>query len=801
MPSKHSRPRVVTIPESHPYIEAVLGSRHVEHVRHSVRPPAEPRSPWAPSLALNGAWVEGNADRFDVAHVHFGFEGFELEEITAFIRALARVGKSLFVTVHDLENPQLPLEEQGAYRAKLAALVRAADQVLTLTPGAAREIHERWGVRAVVVAHPPQFHTASAPLPDLVAQLLGPTGGPAAERPSGTAPASVVGQEGRALRAGALVKDARPNLDLTALASLARAVDDDAGWRLEILHHGRFRAGREAAAAELLAAVELLERVTAVERGRLEDGELIAWVASLDLLVLPYGHGTHSGLLELANDLGTRVLLTRAGHFGDQRPGLNIVADLAEPSEAAAALAEAREAGELAPCDAETLTSTLKAVRREHRELYRRAVWPRAAEGRAERKRVLVLAPFRHPLRQPHQGGLESHVWTLVRELRHRGHEVFLAAPEGSDFLEGAPSEFVYPPYAWPEGVPVTDAGFPPEVRELEQAAMSRAMEFAAAHPEWFDVVHNHTLHPEPLRWIGRLGVPMVTTVHTPPLPEMVAEFAALTEDARRWASVVAVSEHTQRSWDSEGVESEVVRNGVDTKAWVFGAGGDELCWFGRIVPEKGPHIAIAVAEALGCPLTLAGPIGDSEYAREQILPRLGRRPSGAVIRHVGALRQMELAELVGSSACSLITPLWDEPFGLVAAESLASGTPVVALRRGGLGEVFGRQRGVTLVDPAPTPERAGGGDDDALSAGRDPLGSEINETADVPCPERDAISAARMAEALVDLLPAYRDPEQSLAARWAARHDAVRRFSFERTMDRLEGVYERACEAVEGLA
>ena len=132
------------------------------------------------------------------------------------------------------------------------------------------------------------------------------------------------------------------------------------------------------------------------------------------------------------------------------------------------------------------------------------------------------------------------------------------------------------------------------------------------------------------------LGVPMLTTLHTPPDDDFIAAHAAAGPTGSRF---VSVSDFTRREWARAGLRSELLANGVDPSAWPEGAGGERIVWFGRIVPEKAPHLAVEVARRLGRPLTIAGRIGDRDYAEKSLGPLLGED-----IRYVGPLAPPPLA-------------------------------------------------------------------------------------------------------------------------------------------------------------
>jgi len=303
--------------------------------------------------------------------------------------------------------------------------------------------------------------------------------------------------------------------------------------------------------------------------------------------------------------------------------------------------------------------------------------------------RILVVAPLRFPIARLHSGGLESVVWNEVRALRERGHQVDLIAARGSDFLDDGPPEFVLDPVVWTPGDNPTDDSYPVGYLSRSGAGLGRALDLVADSPGRWDVMSNHCLHPLPVLRAGDVGVPVATTLHTPVDPDVVLAAAASSREQR----FLAVSEYTRQRWARAGVYATVLQNGVEVRDWPLGPGGPGLVWFGRIVPEKAPHLAIEVARRLRRPLTLAGRVGDPQYAEQRVLPRLGHQ-----VQWAGHLGQTDLARLLGTSGCALMTPLWPEPFGLVAPESLMCGTPVAAFAAGGVPEIARLASGMSTV-------------------------------------------------------------------------------------------------------
>jgi glycosyltransferase involved in cell wall biosynthesis len=300
--------------------------------------------------------------------------------------------------------------------------------------------------------------------------------------------------------------------------------------------------------------------------------------------------------------------------------------------------------------------------------------------------RIGIIAHLKYPIAEPFAGGLEMHTHLLARSLRDRGHDVTVFASSRSEpgiGLEAICSE---------TAISTVGTAEAPDIAFFKEHHAYLSLMTELRHRR-FDVIHNNSLHYIPVTMADSLAVPMVTTLHTPP-------FCWLESGIRlcraRNNAFVAVSNAVASLWDHVMPTDAIIMNGIDLERFCFHPKADTdayLVWYGRIVPEKGLHLAIAAARQVGLPLKIAGPILDEVYFREQIAPHLG---SNAV--HVGHLSHRKLADLVGGARAFLCTPLWDEPYGLVVAEALACGVPVAAFARGAIPEIIDATCGVLAV-------------------------------------------------------------------------------------------------------
>lgn len=268
-------------------------------------------------------------------------------------------------------------------------------------------------------------------------------------------------------------------------------------------------------------------------------------------------------------------------------------------------------------------------------------------------------------------GGTERIIYELVTELGRRGHDVTTFASGDSE----VPGRHI--PTVETALRPAGYTGDPmPYMLATMHSVLDRASEF--------DLIHSH------LEWASLLlarvsPVPVVSTFHGRLDLPWASE--ALADPPRGLVAISAnqASTHPEVPWT-------VVHNGLTlTDAPFDRRRGDGLCFVGRVAPEKGIVEALEIAREVGRPLRIAAkvaPIGpEREYFNAVFVPALAA--AGHDVQFLGELTQNDRNELFAESFASLMPGAWPEPFGLVAIESLACGTPVIARRIGALPEIL----------------------------------------------------------------------------------------------------------------
>lgn len=296
--------------------------------------------------------------------------------------------------------------------------------------------------------------------------------------------------------------------------------------------------------------------------------------------------------------------------------------------------------------------------------------------------RIAVLSPihWRTPPRK--QGAWELVASNLTEELVRRGHDVTLFAT--GDSITKAKLQWVAPH-------PVFD---PPGKLEWKvYGYMHAALPFELA--DQFDIIHNH-YDGYPLVFSKLVTTPVVSTVHGFSSPQIKEIYLRYNQTA-----YVSISDADRRHCPEMNWVA-TVHHGIDLSQLPFSPqAGDYYAFLGRIHPTKGTHLAIQAAKAAGVTLKIGGHIDDNDpvvmrYWREQCLPLIDNKQ----IIFLDEVGPRQKSELLRGAVATLCPIQWDEPFGLVFIESMASGTPVIAFDRGSAREVIGDRVGGLLVKP-----------------------------------------------------------------------------------------------------
>jgi len=278
-------------------------------------------------------------------------------------------------------------------------------------------------------------------------------------------------------------------------------------------------------------------------------------------------------------------------------------------------------------------------------------------------KRVAMLSPvaWRTPPRQ--YGAWETVASNITEGLTARGWDVTLFATKDSA-TQARLHAVIDQGYE-------EDSSVDPKV--VEYLHISEAFEHAAE----FDLIHSHYDFMA-LTYSRLVKTPVLTTIHGFSSPKIMPVYRKY-----RDGYFVSIS-NSDRALGLNYLAT--VYNGIDISSYAFQESpGEELVFLGRIHPDKGVHLAIAVARLSGMPLAIAGIIQDKEYFQKQVEPYL----DGREIRYIGPVDVAGKNELFARAKALLHLNTIPERFGLVLAEANAAGVPVIAMDLGSCREVI----------------------------------------------------------------------------------------------------------------
>jgi glycosyltransferase involved in cell wall biosynthesis len=244
-----------------------------------------------------------------------------------------------------------------------------------------------------------------------------------------------------------------------------------------------------------------------------------------------------------------------------------------------------------------------------------------------------------------HYGGTERVIDWLTRELAAMGQTVYFIGPPGSKVASAEKSVLI-------DFSALDEKSVHPEIR--------------GAVPPDTDIVHDHAFY-------GDYGRPTVKTMHG--LPEGVEDFGPE-------FSFVSNSHRLACGCPS----NPFVYNGIDPDDYLFSAKKEDYFLFlGKVDWEvKGLSVAMGIAKSKKLKLVIAGDFIDPAFYREKL-----KRELTADIRYIGPVGGEDKRKLLSGARALIFPTLWPEPFGLVAVEAMASGTPVLSTYNGAMCEIM----------------------------------------------------------------------------------------------------------------
>lgn len=230
------------------------------------------------------------------------------------------------------------------------------------------------------------------------------------------------------------------------------------------------------------------------------------------------------------------------------------------------------------------------------------------------------------------------------------------------------------------------ETGYEEDKSQIPQVSICLHISKMMERADEFDLIHNNFDYL-PLTYLPFIKTPMLTTIHGFSDPDILRVYH---EHKDSYYTSISDSDR-----DKDLPYLATVYNGIDLSNLTFRpAGGDKLVHYGRIHPDKGTHLAIDVAKKCGRDLIIAGIIQDQKYFDNLLKPHI----NDTSIKFIGSVNPVQRDALLKEACAVLHLNTIPERFGLVMAESMAAGVPVIAMDLGSCREVIADKRTGYLV-------------------------------------------------------------------------------------------------------
>jgi len=234
----------------------------------------------------------------------------------------------------------------------------------------------------------------------------------------------------------------------------------------------------------------------------------------------------------------------------------------------------------------------------------------------------------------------------------------------------------------------IIEKGYEEDKSQIPLVSTCLHISYCMQRADEFDLIHNNFDYL-PLTYHPFIKTPMLTTIHGFSEPDILRVYRS-----HKDTYYVSISDADR---DKELPYLATVYNGIDLSNLTFReTPGNKLVHYGRIHNDKGTHLAIEVAKKCGMDLLIAGIIQDQNYFDTLIKPHLNY----SSIQYVGPVDPVQRDALLKEAYVVIHLNLIPERFGLVMAESMAAGVPVIAMDLGSCREVIAdRQTGYLVND------------------------------------------------------------------------------------------------------